>query len=232
VRVVFLGPPGAGKGTQAMQLARERGLLYIATGDELRKAIAAGTPLGRRAEQYTSTGRLVPDDVIIGLVRELLAASQGGAGAVFDGFPRTIGQAQALDALLAERGEALDVVLYFDVPADVVVERLSGRRVCRRCGATFHVKSLPSKRGDTCDRCGGELYQRDDDRPETVKRRLRVYEEQAASLLDYYRAAGLLRRVDAARTIGEVRQAVEHAIADAEAAGRTPGAKEAGRGQA
>lgn len=215
MRLVFLGPPGAGKGTQATQQAEQRGLRYIATGDELRKAIAAETPLGREAKAYTTTGRLVPDDVIIALVRELLEQPGSGRGVVFDGFPRTIGQAEALDRLLEERGEALSAVLYFDVSAEAVVQRLAGRRVCRQCGATFHVDSLPSKRGPLCDRCGGELYQRDDDRPDTIANRLRVYNEQTASLLDYYRAQGLLVRVAAERTIDEVRAAVNAAIASA-----------------
>jgi len=216
VRLVFLGPPGAGKGTAATQAARERQLRYIATGDELRKAIAAGTPLGKEAKAYTDSGRLVPDEVIIGLVRELLEQRDGDSGVIFDGFPRTMGQAQALDGLLKERGERLDAVLYFDASAEAVVGRLSGRRVCRACGATFHVRNLPSKKGDICDRCDGELYQRDDDRPETVANRLKVYQEQTASLLGYYQAQSLLVRLDADRSIAEVQAAVNAAI---EAAG-------------
>jgi adenylate kinase len=224
VRLVFLGPPGAGKGTQATRQAEERRLRYIATGDELRKAIAAGTPLGQQARAYTTSGRLVPDEVIIGLVRELLAEQRGpdaARGVVFDGFPRTLGQAEALDRLMAERGEAIDTVLYFDASSEAVVSRLSGRRVCRQCGATFHVDTLPSKRGSQCDRCGGELYQRDDDRPETVRNRLEVYQEQTASLLDYYRSRGLLVRVDANRGIEAVQAAVNAALAArAEGTGR------------
>lgn len=223
MRLVFLGPPGAGKGTQATQQAEKRGELYIATGDELRRAIAAGSPLGRKAKAYTDSGRLVPDDLIIALVEELLQQPAGASGVIFDGFPRTMAQAQALDRLLAERGEALDAVLYFDASAEAVVRRLSGRRVCRACGATFHVESLPSKRGGLCDRCGGELYQRDDDRPDTVANRLRVYEQQTAALLDYYRAKGLLVRVDADRTIEQVRAAVDSATEEAAAKGG-PGA--------
>jgi len=210
--LVFLGPPGAGKGTQAAQQAGKRRLRYVATGDELRKAIAAGTPLGRKARAYTDSGRLVPDDVIIDLVKALLEQPGGEDGVLFDGFPRTLAQAEALDPVLAERGEPLDAVLYFDVSADAVIARLSGRRVCRKCGATFHIQHLPSKRGDRCDRCGGELYQRDDDRPETVRNRLRVYQEKTASLLDYYRAKGLLVRLAADRSIDEVRAAAEAAI--------------------
>lgn len=222
MRVVFLGPPGAGKGTQATQQAERRGLLYIATGDELRKAIAAGTPLGLEAKAFTSTGRLVPDGVIIGIVRELLARPEAARGVVFDGFPRTLGQAEALGRLLGERGEALDAVLYFDASDAEVVERLSGRRVCQGCGATFHVRTLPSKKGEQCDRCGGQLAQREDDRPETVLERLRVYKEQTASLLDYYRARGLLVPVDADRSIEEVRAAVEAALG----AGKGPAGQE------
>jgi adenylate kinase len=229
LRLVFLGPPGAGKGTQAVQQAEQRGLRYIATGDELRKAIAAGTPLGQQAKAYTTSGCLVPDEVIIGLVCELLEAPGSARGVVFDGFPRTMGQAEALDRLLQERGEALDAVLYFDVPGEAVVQRLSGRRVCRRCGATFHVATLPSKRDGLCDHCGGELHQRDDDKPETIANRLRVYHDQTAGLLDYYRARGLLVRLAADRTIEEVRAAVDAAIASAQARGG-PGGTATGQG--
>jgi len=228
VRLVFLGPPGAGKGTQATQQAEQRKLRYIATGDELRKAIAAGTRLGMEAKAYTTTGRLVPDDVIIGLVLELLEQPGGEGGVVFDGFPRTTGQAEALDRLLEERGEALDAVLYFDASPAAVVERLAGRRVCRQCGATYHIVALPSKRGALCDKCGAELYQRDDDKPETIANRLRVYQDQTASLLDYYRARGLLARVDADLPIAEVRTAVNAAIASA---GGKGGAQASGTGQ-
>lgn len=226
MRLVFLGPPGAGKGTQATQQAEQRRLRYIATGDELRKAIAAGTPLGQKAKAYTDAGRLVPDDVIIELVEELLGQPGGERGVVFDGFPRTQGQAEALDRVLAERGEALDAVLYFDASPEAASERLSGRRVCRQCGATFHVQHNPSQRGSVCDRCGGELYQRDDDRPETVTNRLRVYAEQTASLLGYYRERRLLVRLDADRPIEEVRMAVEAAIG-AVGKGGPPGARAA-----
>lgn len=231
MNLVFLGPPGAGKGTQATQQATQRGLRYIATGDELRKAIAAGTPLGLEAKAYTTTGRLVPDEVIIGLVRELVDQPGPSGGVVFDGFPRTVGQAEALGRLLEERGEALDAVLYFDVASDAVVQRLSGRRVCRQCGATFHVTALPSKQGAVCDRCGGELYQRDDDRPETIANRLRVYQDQTASLLVYYREKGLLVRVPADRTIEEVAVAVNAAIV-AVAGARGQGGTDSEQGRA
>jgi len=208
--VVFLGPPGAGKGTQATGQAERLKLRYIATGDELRAAIAAATPLGKKAARFVESGQLVPDDLIIELVGELLAQSAGRfRGVLFDGFPRTIAQAQALDDLLAERKTAIDIVLYFDASPEVIVARLSGRRVCRDCGATYHVDHLPPKRQGVCDRCGGELCQREDDAPATVRERLRVYEDQTAELLDYYRKRGLLVRVDAEQSVEEVREAVE-----------------------
>ena len=210
---VFLGPPGAGKGTQAKQEAEALGVLYIATGDELRKAIAAGTPLGLKAKSYTESGKLVPDDVIIGLVRELLRQPAGAKGVIFDGFPRTLPQAEALDRVLAERGGAVEGVLCFDVPAAAVIERLGGRRVCRGCGATYHVQHNPPHTAGQCDQCGGELYHRDDDKPETVRERLRVYEAQTASLLGYYQARQLLVRIHADRTIEQVREEVRAAMA-------------------
>jgi adenylate kinase len=211
---VFLGPPGAGKGTQATGQAERLDLLYIATGDELRRAVAQGTELGHQAKQYMDAGELVPDDVIIGIVRELLDAHPEARGVLFDGFPRTVAQAEALDDLLVERDDALDAVLYFEVGEEVVVARLSGRRVCRQCGATYHVEHTPPAEEGVCDQCGGELYQRDDDNEQTVRERLRVYGEQTASLLDYYRDRGLLLRIDAALSIPEVRQAVQ-AVLDA-----------------
>ena len=208
--VVFLGPPGAGKGTQATGQAERLNLRYIATGDELRAAIAAATPLGKKAARFVESGQLVPDNLIIELVGELLAQSAGRfRGVLFDGFPRTIAQAQALDDLLAERDTAIDIVLYFDASPEVIVARLSGRRVCRACGATYHLDHLPPRRNGICDRCGGELYQREDDKPATVRERLRVYEAQTAELLDYYRRRNLLVRVDAEESIEAVRAAVE-----------------------
>ena len=212
--VVFLGPPGAGKGTQAKAEAEARDLLYVATGDALRSACARGTDMGLQAKRYMDAGELVPDDVIIGLVREILEESPDGQGVLFDGFPRTIGQAEALDRLLADRGGALAGILYFDVPAEAVVARLGGRRVCRKCGATYHIEHLPPRVEGQCDSCpdGGELYQRDDDKPETVHERLRVYHEQTAALLDYYTARGLLVRIDADQSIPDVREAMQAAI--------------------
>ncbi|MFP4055930.1 MAG: adenylate kinase [Candidatus Brocadiia bacterium] len=212
MNLVFLGPPGAGKGTQAKGEAQRLGLLYIATGDELRRAIAQGTPLGEQARSYTDSGQLVPDGLIIDLVRRILEEARHARGVVFDGFPRTVGQAEALQNLLAERGESIDAVLYFDASEEAVLDRLTGRRVCRQCGATYHVRHLPPRSQGVCDQCGGELYQREDDRPQTVRERLRVYRGQTGELLDYYRQRGLLVRIDADGGIEEVRREVQAAI--------------------
>lgn len=212
MKFIFLGPPGAGKGTQAKGEAEKRGFLYIATGDQLRAAVKAGTEMGREAKRYMDTGDLVPDDVIIGIVRDLLSSDTGSQGVIFDGFPRTAPQAEALDALLSGRQEALDAVIYFDVPDDAIVSRLSGRRVCRGCGATYHVDHLRPQVEGTCDECGGELYQRDDDKPETVLNRLQVYKEQTADLLGYYEEQGLLVRIDGDQSIEAVGAAVREAM--------------------
>jgi adenylate kinase len=192
VRVAFLGPPGAGKGTQARDLARARAVPHIATGDILREAAAAGTAIGREAKRYMDEGALVPDDVMLGVVAERLAASDAAAGFILDGFPRTIAQAEGLERLLKDMQQALDRVLFFEVSEAELVRRLTGRRVCRVCGSTFHLISAPPARAGVCDRCGGELYQREDDSEATVRRRLQVYARQTAPLLDYYRARHLL----------------------------------------
>jgi adenylate kinase len=212
-RVAFLGPPGAGKGTQARTLARQWGVPQIATGDILREAVGAGTPVGREAQRYMDQGALVPDEGVVGVIRERLARPDAGAGFILDGFPRTIGQADALGQLLKELGQELEVVVYFDVPEAELLRRLTGRRVCPRCGSTFHVVSAPPARPDVCDRCGGALVQRDDDREETVARRLRVYVQQTAPLLDYYRDRSRLRTVAGAGAMAEVEASIRAAVA-------------------
>jgi adenylate kinase len=211
VRLVFLGPPGAGKGTQARELSREWGVPQIATGDMLREAMAAGTPLGRAAKQYYDRGELVPDDLIVQLIGARLAEPDAARGFILDGFPRNLAQAEALDRLLKNLGQSLDSVVYFDVTEPELLRRLTGRRVCRRCGATFHLQSAPPRTPGVCDRCGGELSQREDDRPETVKNRLRVYERQTAPLLDSYRARRLLTTISGEGSIGAIREAVRRA---------------------
>ena len=195
MRIIFLGPPGAGKGTQARELAREWSVPQIATGDMLRDQMAAGTPLGREAKQFYDRGELVPDDVILRMIRERLTEPDAAQGFIFDGFPRNLAQAEALERLLKDIGQTIDGVLYFEVSEPELLRRLTGRRVCRRCGETFHVASRPPKRADVCDVCGGELYQRKDDTEETVKNRLSVYATQTAPLLQHYRDRGLVSTI-------------------------------------
>jgi adenylate kinase len=212
LRVIFLGPPGAGKGTQARELAREWGVPHIATGDMLREAVAAGTPLGLEAKRHMDSGGLVPDDVVIGLVGERLEKPDAKSGCVLDGFPRTVAQAEALDALFARKGISLDRVVYFDVSRPELLRRLTGRRVCRACGHTYHLVSAPPTVASTCDVCGGELYQRPDDSEATVATRLDVYETQTAPLLDYYRRRNLLVSINGEGSVTEVAEAIRRSV--------------------
>ncbi|HZE35270.1 MAG TPA: adenylate kinase [Candidatus Eisenbacteria bacterium] len=215
LRVIFLGPPGAGKGTQAQALASEWGVPHVATGDMLREAVAAKSPLGLEAKRHMDSGGLVPDDVVIGLVGERLAQPDAKAGVVLDGFPRTVAQAEALDALFARTGRSLDRVVFFDVSRDELLRRLTGRRVCRACGRTFHLVSAPPTVAGKCDACGGELYQRDDDSEATVATRLDVYQKQTAPLLDYYRSRGLLAQVRGEGSVSQVTDAIRKATGQA-----------------
>ena len=215
MRVIFLGPPGAGKGTQARELSREWGVPQIATGEMLREAVAAGTPLGREAKRVMDSGGLVPDDVMIGLIAERLRQPDAARGFILDGFPRTIAQAEALDRLLKDLGHSLDAVLYFQVSEPELLRRLTGRRLCRRCQTAYHLVSAPPRRPGVCDRCGGELYQRLDDSEETVRRRLEVYSRQTAPLLDYYRQRNLLTTVAGEGPIDSIRQAIRRAAGTA-----------------
>jgi adenylate kinase len=213
--LILLGPPGAGKGTQAEILEKQLGLPHVASGDLFRENLRNETELGRLAKTYMDRGELVPDDVTIAMVRERLERPDCAAGAILDGFPRTIAQAEALDRMLAEMGRELDGVISFKVDEEEVVRRLSGRRICRQCQTPYHVEFDPPSQDGVCDRCGGELYQRDDDKPETVRNRLRVYFEQTAPLVEYYREAGLLHTVDATGDIETVTQrlkAVVHSL--------------------
>jgi adenylate kinase len=204
VRIAFLGPPGAGKGTQARDLARAWSVPHIATGDMLREAVAAGTALGREAKAYMDRGALVPDDVIIAMIAERLRDPDARSGFLLDGFPRTIPQAEGLERLLKDIGQPLERVIYFDVAEPELVRRLTGRRVCRGCGHSFHVVSNPPRREGVCDACGGELYQRVDDSESTVRNRLSVYRTQTAPLLEWYAARGLLVTVEGEGPIADV----------------------------
>ncbi len=217
MRVAFLGPPGAGKGTQASELAREWNVPHVATGDMLREAAAAGTPLGREAKGYMDRGALVPDDVIIRMIAERLERPDARAGFLLDGFPRTIAQAEALERLLKDLGQPLERVVYFDVSEPELLRRLTGRRVCRNCQTAFHLISAPPKTPGVCDRCGGELYQREDDKEGTVRNRLGVYARQTAPLLDWYRARDLLSSVRGEGAISDIRGAVREAARGAAA---------------
>jgi len=196
LRLAIMGTPGAGKGTQAKLLASRFGACHISTGDVLREAVRGGSPLGLEAKRYMEQGLLVPDDVVIGIVAERLDAADCQGGFLLDGFPRTVAQAKALDALLARRGEPLGGVLLIALPREAALERLAGRRVCEQCGAMFHSSFDPPARADRCDRCGGRLVQRGDDREETVRHRMEVYARETAPVLEHYRAAGLLREID------------------------------------
>ena len=211
-RLIFLGPPGAGKGTQAVTTADELSVPHVSTGDILRAAAKADSPLGRQAAEYMNVGKLVPDELVNQLVAERLAEPDCAGGFLLDGFPRTLVQARALDDTLKAMGTTLDAVLYFDVPRQELIRRLTGRRACPDCGANYHVESLKPKVENICDRCGTELVQRTDDKPGTVENRLSVYERETADLVDYYRQQHLLREVPGDLLIAEVHRRVLEAL--------------------
>ncbi|MEU2615130.1 Adenylate kinase [Micromonospora viridifaciens] len=204
MRLVLVGPPGAGKGTQAEFIAAHLSVPKISTGDIFRANVSQGTPLGVEAKRYMDAGKLVPDEVTINMVRDRLAEPDASEGFLLDGFPRTTPQAAALDKLLADLGTALDLVLELVVDDDEVIRRLSGRRTCRGCGKIWHVEFDATTREGICDRCGGELFQRDDDKPETIAARLREYAEKTAPLVDYYGAQGKLVGIDATGPVEDV----------------------------
>jgi adenylate kinase len=204
LNLIFLGPPGAGKGTQAERLTVDFDLPYYATGDILRAAVKDGSELGGKAKEYMDRGDLVPDDVICAVIMERIDTPEAADGFLLDGFPRTPGQAEVLDRGLSERGRRLTAALLLDAPDDEVVKRLSGRRICVKNGHLYHVDFDPPKRDMVCDQDGSRLIQRDDDKPETVKHRLDVYHEQTQPLVDHYEKKGLLRRFDGTRPPAEV----------------------------
>jgi adenylate kinase len=195
VYIVFLGAPGAGKGTQAASVARKLKLVHIATGDLFRQALERGTELGLAAKAYMEKGVLVPDQITIAMVLERISAPDSGVGAVFDGFPRNLKQAEALDEALARQGKAIDKAVHIGVSEEELLKRLGGRRVCRQCQAPCHVSDSPPRVEGRCDKCGGELYQRPDDSEESIKKRLEVYSDETTPLIDYYRRAGKLLEV-------------------------------------
>ena len=193
LNIVLLGPPGAGKGTQAKVLSEHFTVVHVSTGDMLREAVKNGSESGKEAEAFMNKGDLVPDSIVVKLVIERIAKNDAKGGFLLDGFPRNEKQANALDRALRKASKRLDAVLYFRTSPEISIERLSGRRVCKKCGANFHVKNMPPKKSGVCDFCGAALYQRDDDKPETVKNRLVVYETETKSLIEYYKKKGILR---------------------------------------
>lgn len=214
VRIILLGPPGAGKGTQAVTLAETAGIPHISTGDILRANVKEGTDLGTKAKAYMDAGDLVPDDVILGMVGDRLDEDDAKAGFLFDGFPRTVPQAEALEELLAERSTPLTVVLRLAVPQDEVVRRLTGRRSCSECGRIFHVLFDPPEVEGVCDTCGGELTQRSDDTEDVVLNRLEVYRAQTEPLETFYWERGLLRDVEAVGEVDEVQARIQAALGE------------------
>ena len=208
VKIVLLGPPGAGKGTQAKSISNRYSIPHISTGDIFRKNISEATPLGIEAKGYMDKGLLVPDEVTINMVKDRLTWEDCKNGYLLDGFPRTVAQAEALEAFLNSRDEKIDTALLIDVPMEFILERMTGRRVCGSCGASYHVKFNPTKVEGICDACGEKLILRDDDKPETVKNRLSVYHEQTQPLIEYYSGKGVLKEVDGTQPMDDVFAAI------------------------
>lgn len=214
MKIIMLGAPGAGKGTQAKKIAAKYNIPHISTGDIFRANIKNGTELGKKAKTYMDQGLLVPDELVVGLVVDRLNQEDCKDGYVLDGFPRTIPQAEALDGALGKLGQKVDFAIDVDVPDDNIIHRMGGRRACVGCGATYHVEYAPTKVEGICDMCGQELILRDDDKPETVKKRLGVYHEQTKPLIDYYTTAGILKTVDGTIDIEDVFQAIVNILGE------------------
>ena len=204
MKIIMLGAPGAGKGTQAKMIAEKFGIPHISTGDIFRANIKNGTELGKKAKEYMDKGQLVPDELTVEILLDRVAADDCKNGYVLDGFPRTIPQADVLDKELTKLGDKVDFAINVDVPDENIVRRMSGRRACLKCGATYHIEHIPPKKEGICDTCGSELVQRDDDKPETVQNRLSVYHEQTQPLIDYYNKKNILKSVDGTKDMQEV----------------------------
>jgi adenylate kinase len=215
VNLILFGPPGSGKGTQAERLREKRGLRHISTGDLLREAVAKGSELGRQVQAILASGQLVSDEIVLALMRDVIAAVQRdktARGWLLDGFPRTVGQARGLDAQLSELGQKIDAVVVLNVRREMVIERLSGRRTCTQCKTVFHVKINPPRVDGICDRCGGALVQREDDRPGTIAKRLDVYEAQTQPILAHYRGVVAIHEVDGEQPVDEVTRSIERVL--------------------
>lgn len=209
MNLILLGPPGAGKGTQAQRIVERYHIPQISTGDILRAAVKEATVLGKQAKAFMDKGQLVPDEVVIGIIDERLRAPDCQAGFILDGFPRTIPQAEALQGILDRMGKSVDFVINIEVDPEELIRRLTGRRTCKNCGAMFHILFYPPKKEGICDRCGGILYQREDDREEAIRTRLKEYERQTAPLIQYYRSKNILRPIPG---IGDQDQIFEHIV--------------------
>ena len=215
MNLVLFGPPGSGKGTQAERLRNQLQLRHISTGDLLREAVAQKSELGKKVESVLASGQLVSDDIVLALMRDAILAVKKDAslaGLLLDGFPRTVGQAKGLDALLAETGETIDAIFVLDATREAVIERLSGRRTCTQCKTVYHVEYNPSRAEGVCDRCGGKVVQREDDRPETIAKRLDVYESQTRPILAHYQGRVKMHRIDGDLPVDDVTTAIENAV--------------------
>ena len=204
MRIVLIGPPGAGKGTQAVMLSEKLRYLHLSTGDILRENVKGVTEIGKKAKSFMEKGELVPDDIVIEMMFEKIKASGRNKGFILDGFPRTIYQAQRIDTALDKLGMPIDIAVYFKTSIDTVISRLAGRRLCKNCGANYHIVNMPPKKENTCDKCGGELYQRKDDNAATIEKRLEVYNNQTKELIDYYKGKGILKEVSGDLEAGRV----------------------------
>ena len=209
MNLILLGPPGCGKGTQAKMLTEKHHIPQISTGDILREAVKQETPMGVEAKNYMNAGKLVPDEVVIGIIQDRLKQSDCENGFILDGFPRTVVQAEALDSTLTSMQKKIEHALSITVPDEELLGRLTGRRTCRSCGAMYHVMFNPPKKEGVCDACSGELYQRDDDTEETIRNRLNVYTQQTAPLIDYYQVKGLLRNIAGTGKIEEILEKIQ-----------------------
>ena len=212
MRIILMGPPGAGKGTQGECLVEELQIPHISTGDMFRQAMSEGTDLGKKAKSYMEKGELVPDEVTIGIVRERLLADDCKTGFMLDGFPRTVPQADALGGIFSEINQKLDAVVYISVPDEDLIMRITGRRLCKQCGATYHTTFAPTTVANICDKCQGEVCQRDDDKAEIVENRIKVYLKNTQPLIDYYRAKGLLREINGKQDMEAVFRDIEQSL--------------------
>jgi adenylate kinase len=218
VKLVLLGPPGAGKGTQSIVLSKTYKIPHISTGDILRESVKKGLPLGLKAKAYMDKGELVPDEIVTGIVVDRLKSSDTKNGYILDGFPRTVKQGEDLDKALKQGGSSIDMAVYFDTSEGTAIERLSGRRVCKACGFNYHIKNIPPKKDGVCDKCGNPLFQRPDDKEDTVRNRLKVYEAQTKPLIDYYTAKGIIKKVSGDLGVDELFKVLSKIFKDAKLA--------------